>query len=76
MKKTLIAALAATLLAACQSQSMTEEPLRATAALQPTQGNKAFGEVTFEQEGDKVRMLGRCTASTSTRWGTAAPATA
>jgi Cu-Zn family superoxide dismutase len=36
---------------------MTEEPLRATAALQPTQGNKAFGEVTFEQEGDKVRML-------------------
>jgi Cu-Zn family superoxide dismutase len=36
---------------------MTEEPLRATAALQPTKGSKAFGEATFEQEGDnKVRV--------------------
>ena len=55
MKK-LITVLAATLLTACQT--MTPEPLRATAALQPTKGSKAFGEVTFEQEGDnKVRML-------------------
>jgi len=57
MKKILIPALAATLLAACQTQTTTE-PLRATAALQPTKGNKTFGEVTFEQEGDaRVRML-------------------
>jgi Cu-Zn family superoxide dismutase len=57
MKKILMTALAATLLAACQSQSMTDEPLRATAALQPTRGSKAFGEATFEQEGDnKVRV--------------------
>ena len=30
---------------------------RATAALQPTKGNKAFGEATFEQVGDKVRVV-------------------
>ena len=53
--KSLIPALAAVLLAACQSVS--QEPLRATAALQPTKGSKAFGEVTFEQDGDKVRIL-------------------
>jgi len=52
----LIPALAATLLAACQS--MSNEPLRATAALQPTKGSKAFGEATFEQEGDnKVHVI-------------------
>ena len=42
-------------LAACQTTP--EEPLRATAALQPTKGNKTFGEATFEQVGDKVRVL-------------------
>ena len=36
---------------------MPDEPLRATAALQPTKGSKAFGEVTFEQVGDKVRVI-------------------
>lgn len=45
---------AALFLAACQS--MPDEPLRATAALQPTKGNKAVGEVTFEQVGGKVHM--------------------
>ena len=55
MKK-LIPALAAALLAACQS--MSDEPPRATAALQPTKGSKAFGEATFEQAGDgKVRVF-------------------
>ena len=55
MKK-LIPALAAALLAACQT--MSDEPLRATAVLQPTKGSKAFGEATFEQAGDnKVRMF-------------------
>jgi len=55
MKK-LFAATAAALLAACQSTP--EEPLRATAALQPTKGSKAFGEATFEEvEGGKVRVI-------------------
>jgi len=60
MKNIIAAAAVATLLAGCQSgprQSAAQEPLQATAALQPTKGNKAFGEVTFEQEGDKVHVL-------------------
>jgi superoxide dismutase, Cu-Zn family len=55
--KTLIPFTAAVLLAACQSTSKPEEPLRATAALQPTKGSKAFGEATFEQVGNKVRVI-------------------
>ena len=55
--KTLIPLMAAALLAACQSTSSPEEPLRATAALQPTKGSKAFGEATFEQVGSKVRVI-------------------
>ena len=48
----------AAVLAACQSASRSApEPLQATAALQSTKGNKAFGEATFEQEGDKVHMV-------------------
>ena len=43
------------LLAACQSTP--DEAPRATAALQPTKGHKAFGEATFEQAGDKVRVV-------------------
>jgi Cu-Zn family superoxide dismutase len=54
MKK-LFAAAAAALLAACQSTP--DEPLRATAALQPTKGSKAFGEATFEEAGDKVKVI-------------------
>jgi len=53
--KMMFAATAAVLLSACQS--IPDEPLRATAALQPTKGNKAFGEVTLEQVGDKVRVI-------------------
>jgi len=52
--KYLIATAAVALLAGCQS--VPEEPLRATAALQPTKGNKATGEATFEQVGDKVHV--------------------
>jgi Cu-Zn family superoxide dismutase len=48
-----LAALA--LLAACQTTP--DQELRATAALQPTKGSKAFGEATFEQVGDKVRVI-------------------
>ena len=46
---------AAVLLASCQSTP--EDAPRASAALQPTKGNKAFGEATFEQVGDKVRVI-------------------
>lgn len=53
--KTVIALLAAAaLVSACQTTP--EEPLRATAQLKPTKGSKMFGEVSFEQVGDKVRM--------------------
>jgi Cu-Zn family superoxide dismutase len=54
--KIVIAVLAAVaLVSACQTTP--EEPLRATAQLKPTKGSKVFGEVSFEQVGDKVRML-------------------
>jgi len=37
---------------------MPEEAPRATASLQPTKGNKTFGEATFEQVGpNKVRVV-------------------
>ncbi|HEY8250302.1 MAG TPA: superoxide dismutase family protein [Burkholderiales bacterium] len=55
MKKLLLIA-AGALLAACQSTP--DDPLRATAGLQPTKGSKAFGEATFEEvEGGKVRVI-------------------
>jgi len=54
MNKLFAAAAAAALLAGCQSTP--DEPLRATAALQPTKGSKAFGEATFEELGGKVRV--------------------
>ncbi|HEX2197201.1 MAG TPA: superoxide dismutase family protein [Burkholderiales bacterium] len=51
------AGLAIAALAACQSMGDAEAP-RATASLQPTQGNKTFGEATFEQVGaDRVRVV-------------------
>jgi Cu-Zn family superoxide dismutase len=53
--KILIATAVTLLLAACQT--MPPEPLRATARLQPTKGSKTFGEATFEQAGDKVRVV-------------------
>jgi Cu-Zn family superoxide dismutase len=58
--KNLIAAAGAALIVACHGtapQATTSEPLLATAALQPTQGSKAFGEATFEQAGDKIHVL-------------------
>ena len=54
--KTIIAFAAATvLLAACET--IPPEAPRATAQLQPTKGNKTFGEADFEQVGDKVRVV-------------------
>jgi superoxide dismutase, Cu-Zn family len=50
-----VAPLAAALLVACQSTP--DEPLRATAALQPTKGSKAFGEATFEEVDGKTRVI-------------------
>ena len=55
MKPLFAAAAASVLLAACQTTPT--EPLRATAQLQPTKGNKTFGEATFEQLSGKVRVV-------------------
>ncbi len=53
--KIILAVAASVLLAACQTTPT--EPLKATAELKSTTGNKKlFGEVTFEQIGDKVRV--------------------
>ena len=44
----------AVLLTACQTTP--SEPMLASAQLKATKGNKTFGEATFEQVGDKVRV--------------------
>ncbi|HEX7054869.1 MAG TPA: superoxide dismutase family protein [Burkholderiales bacterium] len=47
-------------LAGCQSamQQGSEEPVRATAQLKPTQGNKTVGEATFEDMGEgRTRLV-------------------
>jgi len=49
------AAATVALLAACAS--VPPEPLRATAQLQPTKGNKTFGEATFEEADGKVHVV-------------------
>jgi|SRR5688572_9240769 Cu-Zn family superoxide dismutase len=54
MKPLFAAVAAAVVLAACQTTP--DAPLRANAQLKPTQGSKAFGEATFEQIGNKVRV--------------------
>ncbi len=54
MKTVLTIAAASVLLAACQTTPT--EPPRATAQLKATKGNKTFGEATFEQIGDKVKV--------------------
>lgn len=53
-KTVITACAAAVLLAACQTTP--EEPLLASARLEPTKGSKVFGEASFEQVGDKVRV--------------------
>ena len=56
--KTILAAAALTLLAACQgAPQQSAEPERATAVLQPTKGSKAQGEATFEEEGGIVHAF-------------------
>jgi Cu-Zn family superoxide dismutase len=53
-KIALAAFAAAVLLAACQTTP--DEPLRASAQLKPTKGNKTYGEVTFQQVGAAVQI--------------------
>ena len=55
MKYVFAASAAAFLLGACAS--MPDEPLRATAQLQPTKGSKTFGEATFEEVDGKVHVV-------------------
>ena len=55
MKLIVPAVIAVIFLGACAS--VPTEPLRATAQLQPTKGSKTFGEATFEEAGDKVRVV-------------------
>jgi Cu-Zn family superoxide dismutase len=55
MKTIIAATTVAVLLAACQTTP--QESPRATAQLQSTKGNKTFGEATFEQMGNKVRVV-------------------
>jgi Cu-Zn family superoxide dismutase len=50
-----VAVMSALLLTACETAPTG--PLIATAGLKPTKGNKTFGEATFEQVGDKVRVV-------------------
>ena len=55
MKALFAAAAATVLLAACQTTP--DQAPRANAQLQPTKGNKTFGEATFEQVGDMVHVV-------------------
>lgn len=55
MKRIIAASAVAVLLTACQTTP--PEPLIATAQLKPTPGNKTIGEATFEQAGDRVRVV-------------------
>jgi len=55
MKSAIAAAIAAVFLVACET--VPDAPPRATAELKPTKGSKTFGEATFEQVGNKVRVI-------------------
>ena len=55
MRADFFAITAVTLLAACAS--MPDEPLRATAQLQPTKGSKVIGEATFEEVDGKIHVV-------------------
>jgi Cu-Zn family superoxide dismutase len=62
MKPILALAVVTVLLAACETTQTTSRATptaspRATAHLQPTKGSKTFGEATFEQVGNKVRVV-------------------
>jgi Cu-Zn family superoxide dismutase len=54
MKSIIAAAAALAVLAGCET--VPSHSMRASAPLQPTSGNKASGEVTFEETSGKVRI--------------------
>ena len=56
MKSTTVISVLAAAVLASACETTPEPPLRATAQLKPLKGSKAFGEVSFEQTGDKVHM--------------------
>jgi len=60
MKTTLSALIAGALVAGCASLGGASGP-KAVANLAATKGNSASGSVTFEQQGDKVRVSGTVT---------------
>ena len=53
MRPIIAATAVAVLLAGCQT-TPPPDPLKASAQLRPTKGNKTFGEATFEEQGDKL----------------------
>ncbi len=55
MNSTIVFATASVFLLSACATTPPEAP-RATAGLEPTKGSKTFGEATFEQVGDKVRL--------------------
>jgi superoxide dismutase, Cu-Zn family len=57
MKPGLAAVAAAVVFAFAGCATTPDEPLRATAKLEPTKGSKTFGEATFEQVGGKVHVV-------------------
>lgn len=57
MNLTPIAAAAAAALVLTACETTPPEPLRANAGIEPTKGSKTFGEATFEQVGDKVKVV-------------------
>lgn len=57
MKLTTLAAAAAAAFVLTACETTPPEPLRANAGIEPTKGSKTFGEATFEQAGDKVRVV-------------------
>lgn len=57
MKLTPIAAAAAAAFVLTACETTPPEPLRANAGIEPTKGSKTFGEATFEQMGDKVKVV-------------------
>lgn len=54
---TVMVAAATAMLAACQTSPDSADAPRANAPLKATKGNKTFGEATFEQVGNKVRVV-------------------
>jgi Cu-Zn family superoxide dismutase len=58
MKPIITATAVAVLLTGCQATPPEDSgPLMATAQLQPTKGSKTFGEATFEEAGNYVRVV-------------------